>query len=108
MVSIIKRSWATSAGSQDDKSRNMQIVLQDHLCCVSLLAARRFEGALKYRVWVEEGQTSSFLPDFCTVSFPLFFLKTILSCQTSIPCNVDDRFYHKMIKAAIQFHCLRK
>lgn len=26
------------------------------LCCVSVLAARRFEGALKYRAWIEEGK----------------------------------------------------
>lgn len=70
MVSIINRSWATSAGSQDDKSRNMQIVLlQDHpvpsLLC-QYTAERRFEGALKYRVCIEEGKTSSFLPNFCS------------------------------------------
>lgn len=40
-----------------------------NLCCVSVLAARRFEGALKYKIWIEEGKTFSFLPNFCTVSF---------------------------------------
>lgn len=36
-----------------------------HLCCVSVLAAR-FEGALKYRVWIKQEKTSSFLPNFCS------------------------------------------
>lgn len=74
-----------------------------HLCCVSVLAVRRFEGPLKYRVWVEEGKTSSFLPNFYTVSFPLFCLKTILSCQISIPHNVGGKFDHKMIKKQSSF-----
>lgn len=74
-----------------------------HLCCVSVLAARGFEGALKYRVWIEEGESSSFLPNLCTVSFPLFFLKTIMSCEVSIPHNVGSRFDHKMKRSSSVF-----
>lgn len=58
------------------------------LCCVGGLAARRFKGALKYRVWIKEG----------AVSFPLLFLKTISSCQSSIPYNEGGKFDHKMIQ----------
>lgn len=47
---------------------------QCHLCCVSVLAAKRFERSLKYRVWVEEGKISSFLPNFSSfLSFLNFF-----------------------------------